>query len=68
MSNKLVILFDIIKRCEAIGDKILVFSQSLESLRLIRSFLEEFDKRNLWFNDGIVYFDSYNKFLYYFSS
>ena len=28
-----------------------MFSQSLETLRLIRTFLEEFDRTNTWFTD-----------------
>lgn len=44
--GKLVLLMDILRQCELIGDKVLVFSQSLVSLDLIEEFLQIEDKRN----------------------
>ncbi|XP_026313758.1 transcriptional regulator ATRX isoform X2 [Hyposmocoma kahamanoa] len=43
-SHKLVLLFEILRQCEAIGDKVLVFSQSLYSLDLIEHFLGKVDE------------------------
>jgi len=37
--NKMVLLMDILKECAMIGDKVLVFSQSLLSLDLVEEFL-----------------------------
>ncbi|KAK9877516.1 hypothetical protein WA026_018624 [Henosepilachna vigintioctopunctata] len=43
-STKLLVLFEILKECEQIGDKVLVFSQSLYALNAIEHFLEKVDE------------------------
>ncbi|XP_063222750.1 transcriptional regulator ATRX homolog isoform X2 [Bacillus rossius redtenbacheri] len=43
-SGKLLLLFSILRECEKIGDKVLVFSQSLFSLDLIEYFLHQIDE------------------------
>lgn len=43
-SGKLMLLFSILAECEAIGDKLLVFSQSLFSLDVIEHFLSMVDE------------------------
>lgn len=43
-SGKLLILFSILAECEAIGEKLLVFSQSLFSLDVIEHFLSMIDE------------------------
>ncbi|XP_053988590.1 transcriptional regulator ATRX homolog isoform X1 [Hylaeus volcanicus] len=43
ISAKLMLLFGILKECGQIGDKVLIFSQSLYSLTLIEQFLEKID-------------------------
>lgn len=44
--GKLVLLMDILNQCAFIGDKVLVFSQSLASLNLIEEFLALENERN----------------------
>ncbi|KAJ8933446.1 hypothetical protein NQ314_014003, partial [Rhamnusium bicolor] len=44
--NKLVVLKSILEECEAIGDKLLVFSQSLGELDLIEHFLKKVGTAN----------------------
>ncbi len=44
LGSKMVLLMDILKECELLGDKVLVFSQSLLSLDLIQDFLDRVDK------------------------
>ncbi|OWF43774.1 Transcriptional regulator ATRX [Mizuhopecten yessoensis] len=46
LSGKLSLLFEILRMSEEIGDKVLVFSQSLLSLDLIEDFLENIDKKH----------------------
>ncbi|XP_017778371.1 PREDICTED: transcriptional regulator ATRX homolog [Nicrophorus vespilloides] len=43
-SGKLHLLFEILHQCEMLGDKILVFSQSLYSLNVIEYFLSKIDE------------------------
>nr|XP_023025621.1 transcriptional regulator ATRX homolog [Leptinotarsa decemlineata] len=43
-SGKLFLLFEILKECEEIGDKVLIFSQSLYTLNCIEYFLEKIDE------------------------
>ncbi|KAH9519843.1 hypothetical protein Btru_071052 [Bulinus truncatus] len=45
LSNKLFLLFEILKMCEEIGDKVLIFSQSILSLNIIENFLENVDSK-----------------------
>uniref|UniRef100_T1IWW8 ATP-dependent helicase ATRX n=1 Tax=Strigamia maritima TaxID=126957 RepID=T1IWW8_STRMM len=57
-SGKIVLLFDILQECEAIGDKVLVFSQSLLSLELIERTLaiqEDGPNGSRWVK-GVDYF------------
>lgn len=44
-SPKLLILFELLRECAEIGDKILVFSQSLQSLDVIEHFLSMIDQK-----------------------
>lgn len=43
-SGKLMLLFSLLDECEQIGDKLLVFSQSLYSLDVIEHFLSKVDE------------------------
>lgn len=44
-SSKLTVLFSILQMCESIGDKLLVFTQSLYSLDVIEHFLRQVDEQ-----------------------
>ncbi|UYV60125.1 ATRX [Cordylochernes scorpioides] len=46
LSGKVLLLLDILKECEAIGDKVLLFSQSLLTLDLIEEVLRKVDEEN----------------------
>jgi len=48
-SGKLILLLDILRECNTIGDKILVFSQSLLALDMIEEFLRMLDQGELDF-------------------
>ncbi|XP_077983732.1 uncharacterized protein LOC144438534 [Glandiceps talaboti] len=52
LSGKLLLLLEILKLCEEIGDKVLVFSQSLLSLDIIEDFLEYIEKKAEEARDG----------------
>ena len=46
LGSKMILLMDILKEAETVGDKVLVFSQSLLSLDLIQEFLRTIDESN----------------------
>lgn len=45
-SGKFLLLFEFLRKCEPIGDKLVVFSQSLDTLNLIEEYLAEIDEEN----------------------
>ncbi|KAH9373604.1 hypothetical protein HPB48_014799 [Haemaphysalis longicornis] len=45
MSGKMTLLYNILQECDAIGDKVLLFSQSLLTLDMVEKMLEECDER-----------------------
>lgn len=45
LGGKLMLLFEILRMCEEIGDKVLIFSQSLLSLDLIEAYLDHVDSQ-----------------------
>uniref|UniRef100_A0AC34F951 Helicase C-terminal domain-containing protein n=1 Tax=Panagrolaimus sp. ES5 TaxID=591445 RepID=A0AC34F951_9BILA len=47
LSIKMLILMDIIEYCENVGDKLLVFSQSLETLNYIEEYLKQMPPKSL---------------------
>ena len=44
LGSKMILLMEILKECEMTGDKVLVFSQSLNSLDLIEMFLKKMNQ------------------------
>ncbi|KAK0424151.1 hypothetical protein QR680_008516 [Steinernema hermaphroditum] len=52
LSSKLAVLIDLIKKCEQVGDKLLIFTQSLGTIELLCRMLKYYGKENLWFVDG----------------
>ena len=46
LGSKMILLMDILKEAETVGDKVLVFSQSLLSLDIIQEFLRTIDESN----------------------
>ena len=48
----MILLMDILRECELMGDKVLVFSQSLLSLNLIEEFLAKIDEENCRASDS----------------
>ncbi|KAI1700184.1 transcriptional regulator ATRX like protein [Ditylenchus destructor] len=52
LSNKLVLIEQIMKKCEECGDKLLIFSHSLECLRYIQHMLHYLARNRLWFSDN----------------
>ncbi|KAH9516920.1 hypothetical protein DERF_007633 [Dermatophagoides farinae] len=56
LSSKFILLFSILEECEKVGDKILVFSQSLHNLDLIETLLSEKNcETNEKFGENIDY-------------
>ncbi|XP_018324185.1 transcriptional regulator ATRX homolog [Agrilus planipennis] len=66
LGSKLHLLFTIIQHCEQIGDKILVFSQSLYSLNIIEYFLNKIDEATQNSTDKNGFFGSWSLGLDYF--
>lgn len=63
-SPKLLILMHLLEQCEAIGDKVLVFSQSLQSLDTIEHFLALIDTKSRGYEyEGKVFCLLLNSFL-----
>ncbi|KAF7489581.1 Transcriptional regulator ATRX -like protein [Sarcoptes scabiei] len=61
LSSKLIILFSILEQCEILGDKVLVFSQSLQSLDIIEDMLEmKMAEMNANYGHDIAYDDLVN--------
>lgn len=56
LSGKLVIFDMILKMCEEVGDKLIVFSQSLMSLNLIEKFLQVLDSKDYNWKKNRDYF------------
>uniref|UniRef100_A0A914YFY1 Uncharacterized protein n=1 Tax=Panagrolaimus superbus TaxID=310955 RepID=A0A914YFY1_9BILA len=50
MSNKIILLLEMIKYCESVGDKLLVFTSSIATLKYIEYVLSFM--KSTWFTDG----------------
>uniref|UniRef100_A0A0N4ZAE4 Transcriptional regulator ATRX homolog n=1 Tax=Parastrongyloides trichosuri TaxID=131310 RepID=A0A0N4ZAE4_PARTI len=51
-SSKIVILMDILKQSETVGDKVLVFFQYKETLNYVARYLKYLSSNNLWYDES----------------
>lgn len=55
LSSKIIILFEILRYAEVVGDKVLVFVQYRETINYIEKSLKYFAENNLWYGENHSY-------------